>query len=145
MAVFNHLSSRIFNAPFTATPPSLPLAQHGVSKEMGKGWVAGRRIECNLRLSRPPGLPDSCQLILSVLRLLSCPKQSPAAGEPGPLIYYQCFPPHPTPPLPPPPSLFSVFLQTLKIMSLTHLQVIRRCGCQGKVSSFLSHGLFAHV
>lgn len=143
MAVFNHLSSRKFNAPFTTTPPSLPLAQHGVSKEIGKGWVVGGRIEYNLRLSRPPGLPNSCQLILSVLWLLSCPKQSPAAGEPGPLIYYQCFPR--PPPRPPPPSLFSVFLQTLKIMSLTHLQVIRRCGCQGKVSSFLSNGLFAHV
>lgn len=27
---------------------------------------------------------------------------------------------------------FAVFLQTLKIMTLKHLQVIRRCGCQGK-------------
>lgn len=77
----------------TPLPKLPPLAQHGTSKEAGKGGLQAVGVNITAPFSQPPGLPKSCQLIFFALGLLSCPKQSPAAGEPGPLIHYQCFAP----------------------------------------------------
>lgn len=111
-------------------PPSL--TQHLLQRRRGKRWLTGGRVN-KLHLL-PAGClhcPVAIQRILPVVGLstrLADQWERLLLG-----VFHSrliCFI----------PLLFSVFLQTLKIMSLKHLQVIRRCGCQAKVSRFLLNG-----
>lgn len=119
--------------PPTHTPPP-SLTQHLLQRRRGKSWLTGGRM--NKLYLLPTGClrcPVAIQFILPVAGLstrLADPSEHLLLGVfYSRLIFFFN-----------PPSFFSVFLQTLKIMSLKHLQVIRRCGCQAKVSRFLLNG-----
>lgn len=135
VAVFNHFTPGNSNPSFPT--PTTTVTTSRSTEGLQRRWVerVAHGQGDGTQFSRPPGQPAQptrCQLVPSGGASAS-PKRKPSwwltkAFDPPVFPLSVLFP------------SFPVLPQTLKIMTLKHLQVIRRCGCQEKVSIFLLNG-----